>query len=111
LILVHTEFDKIIGGFTSYGWRRSTIKSNEYVKGDINSENHFIFSLSNNDKFLLTKNAGNCIFYRFNDDWGPCFGCGFDLGLYDKANENNNSCAVIGISYTNENYELNSAAS
>ena len=59
LTIIETEFGKVIGGYTSFSWYKDT--TNHYVSSRKNSNDHFIFSLTNNDKFIITQNEANCI--------------------------------------------------
>ncbi len=95
--MVWTEFDKKIGGFTPLKW--SSPKDYECVPD--NSKESFIFSLTHNDKFILTE-PGKAIYNHQN--YGPRFGHGRDLAVRDKANENNKSYANICTSYENDKY-------
>ena len=83
LILCETQHGKVIGGFTSFKWYKPA--SNQYVPAEINSPEHFMFSLTNNHKFTITQNPQNCIYLYSNDDYGPRFGGG-DFYIYNKAN-------------------------
>jgi hypothetical protein len=67
--------------------------------------------LTNNDKFTITQNEQNCIRIYQNDTYGPLFGGGTDLYIYDKANQNSSSGASIGHTYTNANYKYGDNAS
>jgi hypothetical protein len=72
---------------------------------EVNSNDHFVFSLTNNDKFLITKNQTYCIcLYMDKDKYGPAFGGGHDFHIHSKANENNSSYTNINYTYTNTNY-------
>ena len=68
-----------------------------YVAANDNSG--FIFSLTKNKKLKL-KNKERAINDRFN--YGPTFGGGHNLWIYDKCNENNNSRADLA----NDSYEF-----
>ena len=73
-----------------------------------NSKESFIFSLTHNDKFTLQK-PDNAIYN--NSSFGPNFGFGSDILVYDKANSKNNSRANICSSYHNEKYKSGDKAS
>ena len=73
-----------------------------------NSKESFIFSLTHNDKFTLQQ-PDNAI--NNNCDYGPMFGNGKDIHVFDKANSNNNSRANICSSYHNEKYKNGDKAS
>ena len=82
MTIIETEFGKVIGGFTKFKW----VKNNEYVSAVNDEKNHFLFSLTNNDKFTITKNAQYCI-RTYNDSTnGPSFGGNHDLYIANKAN-------------------------
>lgn len=110
MILCETdEFGKIIGGFTSHNWHKPA--SGQWVPAENNSDQHFMFSLTNNDKFVITQNPQCCIYLTNDDSYGPVFGAGHDLRIYNKANENTNSYANINQTYTNGKYTCNDTAS
>ncbi len=79
LTLITTQFNNKIGGFTPLKWKSTT--SGSYCTD--NSKESFIFSLTHNDKFTLTL-PEYAIFNR--QDYGPAFGGGHDLIIYDKSN-------------------------
>jgi hypothetical protein len=109
LTIIETEFGKVIGGYTSFGWYKDV--SPHYVSSRKNSNDHFIFSLTNNDKFIITQNEAHCIQIRGDGSYGPVFGGGCDLYIYDKANQNSSSGNQIGHTYTNANYKQGDSAS
>jgi hypothetical protein len=109
LTIVETEFGKVIGGYTLYTWHSDT--TNHYVSSRKNTNDHFIFSLTNNDKFTITQNEAYCIQIRGGDDYGPMFGSSHDLYISNKANQNSSSGALIGSTYTNANYKNGDSAS
>ena len=93
LPVIWTEFNHKIGGFTSLKWASP---SESEWKPD-NSKESFIFSLNHNDKFTLQEPQ-----YAIHNHqiYGPAFGDGHDLKVYDKSNSNN-SYANICKSYHN----------
>ncbi len=103
LTIIETEFGKVVGGYTSFSWYKDT--TNHYVSSRKNSNDHFIFSLTNNDKFIITQNEANCIQIPSSGSYGPMFGGGSDLHISDKANQNSSSGGSIGGTYTNSNYK------
>ena len=104
LTIIETEFGKVIGGYTSFNWYKDT--TGHSVSSRKDSNGHFIFSLTNNDRFTITQNEANCIYIYDNDTYGPIFGGpSWDLYIYDKANQNNSSGVQIGHAYTNPNYK------
>jgi hypothetical protein len=108
-VIVETEFGKVLGGFTSFAWFKT--KTAHWVSSANNSVDHFMFSLTNNHKLLLTQNAANCIYQESSDNPVLRFGGGHDLIIYDKAHENNNSNVNPGYTFTNGNYAFNDNAS
>ena len=72
LVLIKSAGNRRFGGFTSVQW--SSPSSYEF-KDDPNS---FVFSLDK-QKIYPYKNNGKAIYYY--KDYGPCFGCGFDIGI------------------------------
>jgi hypothetical protein len=96
LTLCETVHGKVIGGYTPLVWS----KSGQYQKDESGSS--FIFSLSNNHKFVLDKYKD--AIYQ-NSKHGPIFGNGSpDFYIGDSANTIN-SWAKINQSYLNENYK------
>jgi hypothetical protein len=84
-VIVETEFGKVIGGFTSFVWFKT--KTAHWVSSAANSPDHFMFSLTHNDKLLLTQNCTNCILQEANESNAALrFGGGNDLIIYNKAN-------------------------
>ncbi len=93
LTLCETFYDKVIGGYTPLVWS----KSGQCLKDDSGSS--FIFSLSNNHKFVLGKSEDAIGQYS---DYGPCFGDGGDdFTINNSANTDKNSYAAINNSYFN----------
>ena len=82
MTIVETEFGKVIGGFTTFKW----VKNDQYVSAVNEEKNHFLFSLTNNDKFVIINNAHNCIKSYSNSERGPGFGGNHDLYIHNKAN-------------------------
>ncbi len=84
VVIVETEFGKVIGGFTSFVWFKT--KVHHWVSAANNSPDHFLFSLTHNDKLLLTQNCANCILQESSDSAALRFGGAHDLIIYNKAN-------------------------
>ena len=81
-----------------------------WLSANGNLKDHFIFSLTNNDKFTLSYPGDNCILEQdrfWSYSYGPVFGLGHDLRIFDKANEYNQSCANPGRTYKNPKYKCN----
>lgn len=72
----------MIGGFTSFKWQ----KKSQWISAVNDEKNHFLFSLNNQDKFPITKNAQFCIYGYTSNDHGPIFGGDNDFRICDKAN-------------------------
>ncbi len=100
---METEFGKVIGGFTSFKW----VRNDQWLSAINDEKNHFLFSLTNNDKLKITKNAENCIFGYTNTNKGPGFGGYHDLMIFDKANIDSSSYASPGYTYSNSKYVFN----
>ncbi len=111
VVIVETEHGKIIGGFTSFVWFKTKVA--HYVSSAANSPDHFMFSLTNNHKLSITQNVTYCIYQESDDTNALRFGAGngHDLIISNKANENSNSYANPGSTYTNGNYTVNDNAS
>ncbi len=77
MLLVKTEFDKVIGGYTPIAWN----SSKKHWAADKSLES-FIFSLDMKERFSLNlaQFAVAC-----NPEKGPIFGC-CDICIVDKSN-------------------------
>lgn len=75
-------------------------KNDEYLKDE--SEQAFIFSLSDNEKLALAK-KDNAI--RILPGYGPVWGDGIDFAISNEAHLNENSQAGICSAYTNDKYK------
>jgi hypothetical protein len=96
--LIETMKGFIFGGFTPIPWD----SSNTY-KSD-NSQKSFLFTLKNANnisprKFSLS-DASHAI--RCLSDYGPLFGSGHDILIYDNCNANTNSYTNFGSGYVND---------
>ncbi len=99
LTLCETVYGKVIGGFTHLAWDKA--KHGQCQKDESGSS--FIFSLSNNHKFVLDKSK-DAIYNA--SSIGPAFGNGGpDFYICDSANKTNSSYAEINKSYFNDNYK------
>ena len=72
LVLIKSEGNRRFGGFTPIPWKSS--------RGYINEPENktFVFSLDNKKIYYLN---GNCDSVYNDKRCGPCFGCGFDIGI------------------------------
>ena len=78
-----------------------------WIADDTNKS--FIFSLTNADKFNLTKKEQTIYRHTDNVGYGPTFGSGHDIRIVNKSHEANCS-AAIGACYTNANYEADAVS-
>ncbi len=92
LTLCETVHGKVIGGYTPLVWS----KSNQLLKDESGSS--FIFSLSNNHKFVLDKSK-DAIFQH--PTLGPAFGSGAPDFYITNSSNTNKPYAQINISYFN----------
>jgi len=93
LVIVHTSFDKLVGGFTPLPWNQSNDQF-QYLKDE--SKKSFLFSLTNGKKY----NIKNHHFAICNGNQiGPIFGGGSDLEIVHNCNENFNNFSAIGHTY------------
>lgn len=76
---------------------------NKGVEASESTNSSFLFSLSNNHKFL-TDYLNYTIAHH--SDYGPIFGGGHYLLIHIQFKDNNASFANIGKSYTNEKYQF-----
>ena len=99
-ILKTKQNGNIFGGYTSQSWCPST----SLFKYDPHA---FIFSLVNKDKLpckILTNYAANSI--RCKAEYGPTFGCGFDIFIANNAHTSMESCSNLGSTYKHSDYDL-----
>ncbi len=93
LVVVLTEFNRLIGGFTPLAWQRPR-DTHEYVKDE--SKRTFLFSLSALKKYRLMKpNYAICN----GRELGPIFGGGSDLEIVSDCNRFVNNYSHIGHSF------------
>ncbi len=92
LVLVKTQFGKVIGGYNPYGWS-SEMNGNYTVD---QQKKCFLFSVDLKQKMDIVdinKAAYN------SKTYGPTFGGGHDLYLSDACNANKNSRSTFPYSY------------
>jgi len=97
VVILDTDGRKF-GGFSTQNWCQSTIGGN-YSR----APNSFIFNLTNKEKFELTDQFENNAVYR-NNSYGPTFGGGYDINLYNQCKSNKNSyCSKSSYNTGNNN--------
>ena len=94
ICLCKNEKDNIFGGYSSISWT-----SNGGYKP---ANGNFLFTLTNihntsPTKYPNTKNQDKAVYNHPN--YGPIFGNGHDLGIYDNYLNNKNSWASLGGAY------------
>ena len=96
MVLVHTEFDNICGGFTTESWNDGSVKKRGEWKQDANA---FIFLLrSPKDDVLperfkvLSDKKEKTI--KGDAKWGPTFGYGYDLRIANECHIEKDSQAM-----------------
>jgi hypothetical protein len=96
--VILTTKDFIFGGFTPIAWNSTS----EY-KAD-NSQRSFVFSAKNarnsDARSFPLVNSSSAIWC--NSSYGPIFGNGHDIIVYDNCNENTNSYTNLGNAYRND---------
>ena len=93
VVLVRTQFNKVIGGYTPLVWKSTT----GTMHADV-SRQSFLFSLTLKQKMELI-DAKSAIFnYSM---YGPCFGAGSDLAIFPDADTERNSYSDFPYSYNN----------
>ena len=97
LVLIKTEFGRVIGGYTPVPWN----SSKKHWTADKSLES-FIFSIDMRERFGLNL-AQFAI--AFNPEKGPIFGC-CDICIIDKSNVEKSN-AEFPISYNNFKYGRN----
>jgi hypothetical protein len=100
-ILKAKESSYIFGGFTSVSWESST---DSKWKSDPSA---FIFSLTNKDNRSVKMKIGpnrhdNAIYC--SPEYGPTFGCGFDICIGNTANTAMDSYSYLGTTYSHPQY-------
>ena len=94
--IIKTTSNSVFGGFTSASWPSS------YYEWKYDS-NAFIFSLrreGSQNKQRLNVTIPNYAFYgSYYYNYGPIFGGGHDISVYDSSNQNYNSYSNLGHSY------------
>ena len=93
LVLIKNESGKVFGGYTHYPW-----DSNSGWVSD-NSRRTYIFSMDMREKFVPQENQN--LICR-NKSYGPMFGGGHDIFIYDECNSNSNSHAEFPNTYNRE---------
>jgi len=95
LSIIESTSGDIFGGYTSNNWVGT---SSNYV----DDKKSWIFTLKNSHGIIPTKYSCNYPQYGIYDNatYGPCFGGGFDICIYDKANCVNNNYTNFPHSYT-----------
>ena len=93
LVLVRTEFNKTIGGYTPIPWKSSANTLHADIRGD-----SFLFSLSLKQKMYLV-DQNSAVFNSMN--FGPTFGAGADLAICHRANTEGSSYSEFPYSYGN----------
>jgi hypothetical protein len=98
LTLIETTKGFIFGGFTPIPW-----DSSSGYKAD-NSQKSFLFTLKNPNKIFPRKfqlsNASSAIWS--SSSYGPIFGGGHDICLYDNFNTGTNHYSNLGSGYVND---------
>ncbi len=81
------------GGYTGVSWISD--QSGKYLVDN----NSFIFSLTHKRKFKVTNTT-----YSIHccSSYGPIFGNGCDIAIYDNSNSNNSSYSNFGTAYSKE---------
>ena len=97
VVILDTDGRKF-GGFSTQNWCQSAVGGN-YSR----APNSFIFTLTNKEKFELTDQFENNAVYR-NNSYGPTFGGGYDINLYNQCKSNKNSyCSKSSYNTGNNN--------
>ena len=103
LTIVKSDIGNIFGGFTSAHWNSSGSwqeDKSSFLYSLINKENrHLIFEHSSNN------NSSICS----NKQYGPIFGAGNDICIFDSSNSNTSSFSNVGNTYTHPEYPFNSS--
>jgi hypothetical protein len=91
----------IFGGFTPVEWE----SGESHWKAD-DSQTSFLFTLKNPHNIPARRFALKAEWKQYAiwcySGWGPCFGGGFDIGVYDNCNANTHSRTYLGDTYTND---------
>ena len=95
-MIIRTEFGRTIGGYTHYPW--TSARSGEWVKDS--GRRAFLFSLDMREKFV--PQGDDHLIWR-GREFGPLFGNGCDIRIYDGCNRNSNSYASFPKTYNRAN--------
>ena len=102
LTIVKSNIGNIFGGFTSAHWNSSGSwqeDKNSFLYSLINKENrHLIFEHSSSNKYSIGSIK----------QYGPIFGAGNDICIFDSSNSNTSSYSNLGNTYTHPEYPFNS---
>lgn len=102
ITLVHTNYGKLIGGYTPIAWENPENCTHCYEEDA--SQSSFLFSVTLGEKYpiksdMLSFAIGNTL------SMGPLFGGGSDLEVVDECNMNYNSYAQTNHTYTSNRTE------
>jgi hypothetical protein len=94
-VLLRTEFNKTIGGYTHYKWNQ--VPHNSYVNDA--GKRAFLLQVDLREKMTpITQEH----LIKHLTDYGPIFGGGFDLYISNLCNANSNSGCYLGDTYNHE---------
>ena len=96
LSLIKTVAGHIFGGFTTISW-----DSSGTYKNDTQS---FLFSVDKQTKYPIVKNYEKAIYCYAS--YGPIFGGGHDIKVYDNSNSNKSSYTCDNSKSSNCSYNL-----
>ena len=104
LTILKSTSDNIFGGFTSSQWK--SIGTGEYGY----DKNAFIFSLVNkeNSPLLFEHSSNDKNSIGSFEPFGPIFGAGNDICIYDCSNTNTDSFSFLGKTYSHPEYPYGS---
>ena len=95
VVIIRSNLGKVFGGFTDIAWDSSdTCKS---------TKNAFLFSIDRRAKYPLTPGKEGCAIYC-NANYGPTFGGGHDICIYNDCNTSKVSYSHFPTSYTCNEY-------
>jgi len=96
IVIVHTNFNKIIGGFTTLRWDSPKTEAYEYVYDSYKKT--FLFSVTLGKKFKIREEYSKFAICH-SALAGPIFGAGSDLEILSDCDKNYNNFSGIGKSF------------
>ncbi len=95
-MVLKTNYDKVIGGFTPLKWDLPKLENHEYLLDK--TLKTFLFSVTLKEKYELLENKKDFAICNASQ-MGPIFGSGSDLEIMSDANKVYNNYGEVGASF------------